>query len=401
MPLLAEKRPIRSLSQHAARRLLVHRFHTPIPDDNRCVTVPMVKATGRILNISRDADWNEFHGKCQLGVLVCANCGADIYLKYAFGARSAAKLNPGDALIDVPEGPLHRAVKDAVSGAADHAGFSATQEVTGPGGKFRTDVIVLGGPSPIGHEIQVSNLYRGDVRRRVDLARSKGIVPAWCTQVDSNVRNTLYGRAPLTMFLSQITTTQGDIRKSRISMLHGFREVRCDWRLKREPWHPPKCTGWHVVIRDAGEIRQPQFDEFVARTAAGELAPILHRRPYQRLKATWRWVTAEQAATAAEIEPDTLWTDPIEIDPAMSSRAIESRHAPAHNRPTRAAPLRGWALFAHDNPTAPCGRCGVPAGRHEPAEIGPCVACGALTHRYGFKGGPTCAGCSTLRSATP
>ena len=379
----------------------MRRYIEPAPADSRCITVPMVKATGRILNISNDADWVEFYGKCQVGTLVCANCGADIYLKHVFGARSAAKLNPGESLNDEPEGFLHRAVKDAVVDAADRAGFSATQEVTGAGGKFRTDVIVLGGPAPVGHEIQVSNLYRGDVRRRVDLARSRGITPAWCTQVDSPVRKTLDGRAPLTMFLSELTLREDGIRNARLAMLRDFQEVPCDFRLRRQPWHPANCTGWHIVMRDAGDVRQPRFDEFVARTAAGELVPILHRRPYYRLNATWRWVTAEQATRAAEIEPADLWTAPVEIDAPMSSRAIETRHAPARRGARKVATLTGWSLFAHEHPDAPCGRCGVVARSHDAAQIGPCVRCGGFTHRYGARGGALCARCSGQGAQIP
>ncbi|GAA2759996.1 hypothetical protein [Actinopolymorpha rutila] len=274
-----------------------------------------------VLNLSRDdlghpespGLWEELYRNYQAGVLLCMECRErdpgcpqDMYLKVLpTGERIACHKNTGIRHPTESESPRHRALKERIALAAEKAGFRATTEDVGPGGKRRTDVTIRGsGNLILGCEIQLSHITPDSVVRRTNIARADGLTPLW-TVDDPN--SAAIDRAPW-IRLDQVgdgvgapTTVlnvRGGVNTLRLEKCDSNRILPCPVRGYG------RCGNWHPFWEPALVL---YLDDTIARTAAGEYVQLYMPRIYKR--GWWMWVSVQDKEKFLQGRPEPLPTD--------------------------------------------------------------------------------------------
>ena len=199
------------------------------------------------------------------------DCPKVMYVYERQGKRLAGHHNPGQRTLTAEESDLHKATKERIARAAEHAGFHAEPEDRAKHGKRRTDVLIHGANGfLLGCEVQVSRIEAATVDRRTRIAQSDGITPLWTAEDD---RHPLIHRAPWTllrrMHWHDIATA------NRIPILGGVRTLRLEQCRRRGTVCPDGvvggCNNWHA---DWEAAQAPHLDDLIIRAAAQEMVPL-------------------------------------------------------------------------------------------------------------------------------
>lgn len=296
--------------------------------------------------------------------------GRPVAVHYSTGIRHAT----------APESPRHRALKERIAQAAEHAGFSADLEACAPDGRRRTDVLVHGENGlELGCEVQLSYTTAQAVVKRSDIARSDGLSPLWTTDDKSAP---LIERAPWARIdhlpLEAFSGGNPLLVRGGVKDLH---LKKCD---SRNPLPCPdrgygRCNRWHGTWAPTLGM---QLDRLIAATAAQEYVPLYV--PAQRgRRASHLWVTArhrDQYLDAtnddlAEPQPGNV-DDQDHAEPARLplSRACSYQQRQEENEERGSLPRDTGAILpagitlAQPPPAAP------PPARHTPLPAQPTPA---------------------------
>jgi hypothetical protein len=170
----------------------------------------------------------------------------------------------------------HKAYQERVVRVAESAGHRAEAEVTPRGGRIRTDALVHGpGNLRVGWEIQRTDINAATVRRRIGLARDRGITPAWHTDRTDFDRRQETHWTRTDKLPPEIIRRRGDL-----VVWTGVRAIdwwRCDSssRIPCPDRGHGRCNDLHPSPKPA----PVQFDDLVRKTAAGVLVPLVFRTP--------------------------------------------------------------------------------------------------------------------------
>ncbi|MEU9485888.1 hypothetical protein AB0D83_19870 [Streptomyces decoyicus] len=362
--------------------------------------------------------WEELHGKCRPGLLLCLEClDADpgcpqwMYVQMRRGIRLACHYNTASTRHpSKPEGDRHRALKDRVATVASKAGFDAQTEVQTADQKRCTDVVVTGpNNTRIGFEIQFSHATHRVVRQRTVDARRVGLAPAWTTDTTTAPR---IDRTPWTRIDRQ--TWQNLARPGNPLLIRGgVRELFRDM-CHQSPLLCPRrwggrCDGWHGTWQPRGRL---QFDEFVLRAAAQEFVTLhLPAIGDDRKHNAYIWTTPadrqkyiDSGAPVVPDETDVASDQAAPVAPKPIDRAcrwMERKDyvpGPAVHRDTGAVfgSTAGLGQLPDSRGASKAPEQRKP-GNWDRRQTGPCVRCRQPTCRYGAGASPLCAQCRAAR----
>ncbi|MGO4749247.1 hypothetical protein AB4212_11565 [Streptomyces sp. 2MCAF27] len=254
--------------------------------------------------------WESLYGKTAKGDLECLDCRKNdpgcpqwMFLRLQRGRPVAVHYSTGIRHATAPESPRHRALKQRIAQAAEHAGFSADLEACAPDGRRRTDVLVHGENGlELGCEVQLSYTTAQAVVKRSDIARADGLSPLWTTDDKSAP---LIERAPWARIdhlpLEAFSGGNPLLVRGGVKDLH---LKKCD---SRNPLPCPdrgygRCNRWHGTWAPTLGM---QLDRLIAATAAQEYVPLYV--PAQRgRRASHLWVTARDRDQYLDATNDDL-----------------------------------------------------------------------------------------------
>jgi len=206
---------------------------------------------------------------------ICRDLGAVSWMhlrQRANGRREAVHEHAEDeARHTAPVSEEHKAYVERIIRVAENAGHQAAPEVTAPGRRIRTDVIIEGANGiRIGGEVQRSDISEPSVRYRANRARDLGITPWWHTD-----RRDLGNRGDIHWTRSDNlppeVIRQGHALKIWTGVRH-FEWERCD-RTRAIPC-PAKRVGRCGRLHPRPEPHPIEFDDLVRDASAGDLVPI-------------------------------------------------------------------------------------------------------------------------------
>lgn len=143
----------------------------------------MLDAT--LADLGAGTDWSRIHRARPRVALSCRACGGSMHAKLS--PRGSRFFAHDVARSDCPlngETPDHRLLKSAVAAAVRAAGWHATLEATGPGRRWRADVLATSpdGSRQVAWEAQLAPQHDDDTRARTDRYTRDGVEAVWIFQ---------------------------------------------------------------------------------------------------------------------------------------------------------------------------------------------------------------------------
>jgi hypothetical protein len=341
-----------------------------------CRSVPVIVATGAVLDTTDEAAWQQYYHRCHVGVLTCGNCARPLYLRQREGRREVVAYTDRDIRLHENQSQEHRALKELVAIAAERQGLTPVEEDRATHGRRITDVRVSGGTHEVGWEIQLSGISTETLKRRVNRAISDDIRPSWLSLSGSKVAEAIDYRAPLSLVRSMTAMEYLAVPDLPLTGVKTVRPVRCTGRHTVATWHRGKtCSGWHAELGVLTE-GNPTLVRMVEGTAFGAYVPVRWPRQYKG-RDPLVWMTPEDEQRLRNLEGDSgagsRAAAPLVDD--QPARLVQTSHVPLTPVPTPRPDLTAVPGLASgltgdwlDQELGPmCPGCGWRRGRHRPA----------------------------------
>ena len=336
---------------------------------------PVEVSTGLHLDVtSKDPEqialFDKLHGDCPVQTLICAACDERsderfLYLRVSYGTRQVCQYHPAEVAAASRKSPEHQALQDAICRLAEHCGLTAEQEATDGTRDRRTDVVVSGGTTRVGWEVQLSPIKGNDLHDRINKAVRDGLASSWLSMRSRPAWNRLVKQGPATaikdMFASEILQTDNP------RILGGIKHIElepCDRDHRKKPWHQGlRCTGWHGQPKALEPDEHPHLSGVIEQTADGRLRSYQWPRKVGHYGRYWLLVPAPDVERFEDAERPFLERATI-AGPGSNGRVTAADRVPTHVSMTR----RDSPAPFEDILGPPCPHCGwrLGLGRHRP-----------------------------------